>query len=82
MTMNNYFNLFKSDQSGNGNTLEAMKTKFEIDMLKRKISDTDYKIIKCHEYTLVGKPLPYDIEALHAERQALRDKINELEGGG
>ena len=56
-------------------------SQFQIDMLKKKISDTDYKIIKCHEYALVGKDIPYDIEALHAERQALRDRINELEGG-
>lgn len=64
-----------------GNTLEDLKTKFIIDELKKKITESDYKVIKCHEYALVGKELPYDIEALHAERQALRDKINELEGG-
>lgn len=64
-----------------GYTLEDLKTKFVIDELKKKITATDYKVIKCHEYALVGKPLPYDIEALHAERQALRDRINELEGG-
>jgi hypothetical protein len=28
---------------------------------------------------LVGEELPYDIIALHEERQVLRDKINELE---
>jgi len=27
----------------------------------------------------VGKEAPYDIKKLHAERQALRDQINELE---
>ena len=41
--------------------------------------DNDYKIIKCSEASLVGEEMPYDITALHAERQALRDKINELE---
>jgi hypothetical protein len=39
----------------------------------------DYKIIKCSEYQLAGKELPYDITELHAERQALRDEINKLE---
>lgn len=73
------FNLFQNAQSNNSNTVDDIKTKFEIDILKRKITETDYKVIKCHEYALVGKPLPYDIEALHTERQALRDKINKLE---
>ena len=53
----------------------------QIAELKAELSSTDYKIIKCSEAQLVGEELPYDIVALHAERQALRDKINELEGG-
>ncbi|MBQ1997380.1 MAG: hypothetical protein II238_02955 [Alphaproteobacteria bacterium] len=48
--------------------------------LKAQLDSTDYKIIKCSEYSLAGIELPYDIAALHAERQVLRDKINELEG--
>lgn len=47
--------------------------------LKAKLDGTDYKIIKCSECSLAGVELPYDIVALHAERQALRDEINELE---
>ncbi len=47
--------------------------------LKEQLSNTDYKVTKCYEYSLVGIELPYDIEALHSERQALRDQINELE---
>lgn len=47
--------------------------------LKAKIDASDYKIIKCYEYALNNLELPYDVEALHAERQALRDQINELE---
>jgi hypothetical protein len=31
------------------------------------------------EASLVGKPLPYDIESIHAERQTIRDEINRLE---
>lgn len=48
--------------------------------LKGLLNTTDYKIIKCSEYQLAGVDLPYDIVALHAERQALRDEINQLEG--
>lgn len=53
--------------------------KREIARLKDELSATDYKIIKCSEYSLSGQELPYDIAELHAERQALRDRINELE---
>lgn len=51
----------------------------EIDSLKSQLSATDYKVTKCAECSLMGEALPYDIEALHAERQALRNRINELE---
>ena len=51
----------------------------EIDALKAQIAESDYRVIKCVEAQLLGIPLPYDIEALHAERQVLRDRINELE---
>ena len=49
--------------------------------LKGQLNSTDYKIIKCSECSLAGIELPYDIVELHAERQALRDEINELEKG-
>ena len=48
--------------------------------LKAQLDGTDYKIIKCSEYSLAGVELPYNVAELHAERQALRDEINELEG--
>lgn len=51
----------------------------EIARLKDELAETDYKIIKCSEYNLAGAALPYDIAELHAKRQALRDRINELE---
>lgn len=54
----------------------------QIAKLKAQLESTDYKIIKCSEAQLVGEELPYDISELHAERQALRDRINELESGG
>ena len=51
----------------------------QIDDLKARIAASDYKIIKTYEYTLLGEQTEYDIEAGHAERQALRDQINTLE---
>ena len=50
----------------------------EIDYLKEKLAETDYKIIKSYEYQLAQLELPYNITELHSERQALRDKINEV----
>lgn len=51
----------------------------EIQSLKDSLADSDYQITKCYEASLIGEPLPYDIAALHAQRQRLRDRINELE---
>ena len=47
--------------------------------LKDALAQGDYKIIKCAEAQLTGEPLPYDIEALVAERNAMRAEINEIE---
>lgn len=47
--------------------------------LNQELKSSDYKIIKAYEYSLVNKPIEYDIEALHKERQAIRDNINLLE---
>lgn len=55
------------------------KKQQEIKDLKDLLSSTDYQIIKCYEYALNDLDLPYDVALLHAERQALRDQINELE---
>lgn len=52
----------------------------QIAELKTKLESTDYKVIKCYEAQLKGKEMPYDVDALLDERQAMRDKINELEG--
>lgn len=49
-----------------------------IELLKKRLAESDYKILKCVEYQLTGKDLPYDITALHTERQKHRDKVNSL----
>ena len=51
----------------------------EIERLKSELQESDYKVIKCSEAMAVGAEMPYNMESLHKERQALRDKINELE---
>ena len=51
----------------------------EIERLKSELQESDYKITKIAEAMAIGAELPYDAQALHKERQALRDKINKLE---
>jgi hypothetical protein len=59
--------------------LEQQARQVRVFELKSLLAASDYKIIKCYEYSLIGIQLPYDIETLHAERQAYRDEINQIE---
>lgn len=58
---------------------DRQKVRNEIDALKAALTDSDYKITKCSEASLLGQELPYDVASLHLERQNQRNKINELE---
>ena len=58
---------------------ECVPKSEEIERLKSELQESDYKVIKCAEAMAVGAEMPYDVASLHNERQALRDKINELE---
>ena len=58
---------------------EKEKTQQEIWELKAKLSETDYKILKCSEASLLGQELPYDLDAVVSERDGWRAQINELE---
>ena len=60
--------------------LAAQARAAEVENLKMQLADSDYKVIKIAECVACGLPMPYDAEALHSERQALRDRINLLEG--
>lgn len=51
----------------------------EIASLKQELTNGDYKVIKCYEATMLQLEPPYDLNLLVQERQALRDRINELE---
>ena len=51
----------------------------EIEHLKNQLSESDYKVIKNAECQVIGEALPYEPLELHIERQAIRDRINELE---
>jgi len=60
--------------------LAAMQRATEVENLKMQLAESDYKVIKIAECVACNLPMPYDAEELHTERQALRDRINELEG--
>lgn len=51
----------------------------EADLKSSNSEIGDYKIIKCYEYQLKGLEAPYDINKLHADRQAARNRINEIQ---
>lgn len=62
----------------------ADKLQSEINCLISKLAATnsplgDWKIIKCYEYALQCKELPYDLPALMKERQKIRDEVNKLQ---
>lgn len=58
---------------------DDQKIRREIEELKKALTSTDYKVIKCYEASLIGEELPYDIKALHKERQQIRNRINTLQ---
>ena len=58
---------------------DTQKVRREIEALKAELSNSDYKVIKCYEAAIIGEKMPYDAAVIHAERQSIRDKINELE---
>ena len=47
-------------------------------LVRLKLDDEDYKIIKAYEYQLVNKQdlILYDMQELHERREKLRDEIN------
>lgn len=75
-------NIVKNDIDGiieYASCLSNDKIELEIIKATNALRESDFKIIKSYEYSLVGKELPYDIVELHEQRQPLREKINQLE---
>jgi len=64
--------------------MEREQKESEIRTLINKLSATssdigDWKVVKCYEAKLQEKSMPYDLDVLMAERQKVRDRINELQ---
>lgn len=51
----------------------------KIKLLKKQLSDGDYKILKCYESDMLGRKYPYDLESLVNERNEIRKEINDLQ---
>lgn len=61
------------------NVPDILKLRKQIKKLQDEIASTDYRVIKCYEASLVGDPIPYNIQELRTSRQAIRDSINAIE---
>lgn len=51
----------------------------KINEYKAFLDNTDYKVMKCYEASLLNIPLPYNMDDVHQTRQDYRDRINALE---
>ena len=58
---------------------EADKARQRIAELEEALRANDYKVIKCFEAQATGGTMPYDIAAMHSEREQARSEINELQ---
>lgn len=56
-------------------------TEEKIIRLKNRLLETDHMVVECYEHSLLGLEMPYDIAALHTERQAIKDEIETLQVG-
>lgn len=57
-----------------------MDRKNKIERLKDELYAGDYKVVKNAELLAKGLSAEYDVDALHEERQAIRDDINRIMG--
>lgn len=61
----------------NGITMDKLN---RIERLKDELYAGDYKVVKNAELLAKGLSAEYDVDALHEERQAIRNEINRIMG--
>ena len=61
------------------NALSAELSQLMSSLSANTSSIGDWKVIKIYEARLKGEQDPYDFEELAAQRQAARDRINEIQ---
>jgi hypothetical protein len=47
--------------------------------LKNRLLETDHMVVECYEHSMLGLEMPYDIVALHEERQEIKNEIENLQ---
>lgn len=54
-------------------------TEEKIIRLNNRLFETDHMVVECYEHNMLGLEMPYDIVALHEERQAIKIEIENLQ---
>ena len=57
----------------------AETTEEKLIRLKARLLETDHMVVECYEHSMLGKEIPYDIVALHEERQEIKHEIENLQ---
>ncbi len=61
------------------NALNAELAQLTSNLSANTSSIGDWKVIKIYEARMHGKPDPYDFDELSEQRQAVRDRINQVQ---
>lgn len=61
------------------NALNAEMAQLMSNLSANTSSIGDWKVIKCYEARMQGLPDPYNFDELMVNRQAARDRINEIQ---
>ena len=80
----NYSHLCLEQENNMEENIKIEELEAELRVLRSELQANtsnigDWKIIKAIEYQLTGEETPYDMKKLNAERQKVRDRINEIE---
>ena len=72
----------------NGTTFEEIFEEYVIEYkettedkllrLNNRLTEIDHMVAECYECNLLGLDMPYDVTAIHEERQALKAEINNI----
>ena len=80
----NYSHLCLEQENNMEENIKREELEAELRVLRSELQANtsnigDWKIIKALEYQLTGEETTYDMKKLNAERQKVRDRINEIE---
>lgn len=58
---------------------DKRKVTEKINELKQKIADTDWKVVRCYEASLMNEDMPYNVKELGEYRASIRSEIKQLQ---